>query len=204
MYQRVWSLLFLMSFAFIAQAQINSPLVRDVEMSFDDSTVVAHIYTKAYKKATLYPLMYYWYYQDKLGQSQNGFLGYLLHNDYCVYDKKMRLIRKGNFVYGLKDGLWKSWYTNGILRVNEEWKKGLPNGTWNYYSSDGKIIKTINYNKGVLSGKYIVYQGDSCIIHNYTRGKEKISKPWKWPFLHKRTAQLKQGEIHSNQDSTNH
>jgi antitoxin component YwqK of YwqJK toxin-antitoxin module len=180
---------------------------REVELIYTDSTIVAGIYTKQEKIKTKYPLMYNWYFQEKLGQSQGDYWGYLLHGSYCVYDKKNRLIRKGDFKFGLKNGSWKSWYLNGILRINEAWENGMAQGCWNYYSPAGKLIKTVEYKKGQLSGKTIIYQGDSCIVRNYADGKEKIAsktkKKW-FSFLHKRTAKLKHGEIHCDKDRTNH
>ncbi len=76
---------------------------------------------------------------------------------------------EGNYLLGLRDGLWRSWYPNGKPRFKGEFKQGNPEGrhtlyydsgrpkedryykngfrtrTWKKYNEDGEVILTITY-----------------------------------------------------------
>jgi antitoxin component YwqK of YwqJK toxin-antitoxin module len=78
---------------------------------------------------------------------------------------------KGNYMNGLKDGEWQSFYEDGKLWSDEYFSKGIPDGkitvwydseqkfyegeykdgrpvnTWSYWGKDGKLIRTSDYNK---------------------------------------------------------
>ena len=77
-----------------------------------------------------------------------GYAGELLHGEYLVYDKEKNLITKGGFAYGLKQGIWKYWNSQGILRYTVEYKDGLLDGEYIRYKQDGEVDFIHKYQDG--------------------------------------------------------
>lgn len=177
MMMRYWFIVVVFHFSLLIVAQKIAPINRDIVLTYDDSTVITQVLIKNLDTKTSYPLMYNWYFKETIGKSQNGYFGNLLHGNYLAYDLRKRLMRSGSFSYGLKNGVWKSWYPSGLLKSSEEWKKGLLNGAYTNYTPEGKVSLSATYKEGLLTGKYYLYQGDSCIVRKYVAGKEKIHKP---------------------------
>jgi len=169
------SFLFLILTGAVWAQKVKTPnKTTEIELITDDSTMIIQVYKGNNVINTQYPLYYYWYNKGKLGKTQDGYAGNLLHGKTLVYNKKHILIRSESYEYGLPTGSWKCWYTDGTLRYSQEWKKGLPNGNWNFYSAKGQLQRSMHYNKGFLSGKYIEYIGDSCVVKQYAKGIEKV------------------------------
>lgn len=61
------------------------------------------------------------------------------------------IIKKGeNFI---KEGSYKVWHENGMLKLEETYKKGEVAGKSKLYSNDGKLKRIFNYKDGLLDGK---------------------------------------------------
>lgn len=56
---------------------------------------------------------------------------------------------EGKFILGLKDGLWKSYYTSGKLKFKGNYLQGNPDGSQLFYYEDGKIREEQNYQNGI-------------------------------------------------------
>ena len=91
-------------------------------------------------------LVYCWYMQRQLHESQGCYSGYLLHGSYTVYTDN-RIVIKGNYKNGIKDGLWIYLNSNGRTERQERWKDGYLNGPSITYLPGG-IIKQTNYKNG--------------------------------------------------------
>lgn len=167
---------FSLLFSISITAQKSAPIDREIVLTFEDSTVVAHILIKKPEIKITYPQVYYWCFKETLGQSQSGYHGNLLNGKYVVYDIKKRLVREGHFLNGLKHGVWKSWYPSGVLKANEIWKNGLQEGDFVNYAPTGKVSQTATYKKGLLTGELVTCEGDSKTVRKFVNGKEKIKK----------------------------
>ncbi len=70
-------------------------------------------------------LFYFWYSASQVHATQGGYSGQLLNGVYTEYYKNKNLKEQGAFSRGLKDGLWKSWNTDGTLRQAVIWDQGI-------------------------------------------------------------------------------
>jgi antitoxin component YwqK of YwqJK toxin-antitoxin module len=51
----------------------------------------------------------------------------------------------GNYVNGLEDGEWKSFYGNNLIARKAYYKRGKKVGIWEYYKEDGRLYKKVSY-----------------------------------------------------------
>ena len=116
------------------------PTSREVTINTDSTRVFAQFLIKPIKVTINNDLRYYWYYTDKINSNVGGYNGNLLNGTYRVLSKENRLMEQGTFANGLKDGIWKYWYSNGNLQRIEIWKKGLIKGVPTEYSYNGEVI----------------------------------------------------------------
>jgi antitoxin component YwqK of YwqJK toxin-antitoxin module len=66
---------------------------------------------------------YYWFKSGEIHSSRYGAGGFVLHKTYSKFYESNQLAEKGEFNYGLKDGVWKSWYKNGQLKEIVKWNR---------------------------------------------------------------------------------
>ena len=117
---------------------------------------------------------YYWFKANAIHHSKGDFGGELLNGSYKRYYITNELEIKGEFVNGLKKGLWKAWYKNGQLRKIEHWKNGLLVGSYQEFDATGKLTLKGKYNNGVKNGKWIDFVKKDTI--HYNKGVIKLSK----------------------------
>ena len=99
---------------------------------------------------------YYWYMNDTILITQYGLNGKLLHGSFSVFYPNRNLKEQGNFKYGLKAGIWKSWQPDGRLQSIINYKNGLREGIFEEYG-ENKLIRQGKYRKDLLSGNVISY-----------------------------------------------
>ncbi|MEZ5199164.1 MAG: hypothetical protein R2764_23115 [Bacteroidales bacterium] len=118
-------------------------------------------------------LIYYWYKENKINNTQGGIGGKTLHGNYSVFYNSGTLKEKGQFIFGLKNGKWKKWYNNGNLYEVGSWEKGQKTGSWIQYDSEGRLAKVANYKDGELDGDYIEYSnGEISEKKKFNEGNE--------------------------------
>lgn len=160
-----------------AQSDYSVPKTRELFLNFPDSMLKLNILAKPFQAKRLHNEIYYWYSSEMIFCNRGSFSGSLLHGRYCVYDKKKRLIQEGHFHYGLKEGIWKSWYENGELKSSVTWKKGSKYGEAVYYDKYGKMQQRANYKNDFLNGLFTYYKGKEEINVRYKKGIEIKKKP---------------------------
>ncbi len=119
---------------------------------------------------------YFWYRSGEIHHSTGGIGGDVLHKEYIKYYNDRQLAEQGQFYYGLKDGLWKSWYPNGAIATVINYQKGVINGKYLEYDISGNLITRGIYRNGLKSGKWIDYKNEGDTL-SYKKGaivKEKI------------------------------
>ncbi len=109
--------------------------------------------------------LYYWYKSGEIHYSQSNIGGNVLHNAYLKYYRSNQLAEKGEFNYGLKTGVWKSWYENGNLKERILWDNGILNGQYTLFNSNGKLILQGRYSKNSKVGKWIDYKTKDTIYY---------------------------------------
>lgn len=150
--------------------------LRSINLSFGDSivkTTASNIYPK---KRLLQNAQYFWYSSGKIQTNYGSYSGKLIHGKYEVFDRNNKLIRQGNFNYGLKQGIWMEWYPDGIKKEIISYKNGDPDGIRLTYTNDGKILSKMMYKEGLLHGKSFFYFNDTSIIKRFKNGKEIVKK----------------------------
>lgn len=111
---------------------------------------------------------YFWHRNGQLRSTKGDFSGNILHGDYQEFDKSGRLLEKGVYYYGSKDGEWKSWNKNGEIIKIEKWRRGFLNQK-TYFNHPGYIVE--NYKQNKLQGHRIVNNnGQKDLIEHYRNG----------------------------------
>lgn len=88
--------------------------------------------------------------------------------DFTDYDPEGRILLTGTYTNGKRNGTFKSFYTNGFLRWQGNFKDNEPHGVWNYYYPDGKPKTILDFratNTHVMEswnekGKQVVKNGE--------------------------------------------
>jgi len=74
---------------------------------------------------------------------------------------------------GIKDGAWKQYFDNGIIKLQAIFKNGKLHGDYRVYHSNGKTYVEGQYNNGLMDGpwKYYDEKGELKIEAVYSNGK---------------------------------
>ncbi len=101
---------------------------------------------------------YTWYMKNSILVTQGNYSGKLLHGTYTkYYCKTNQLAEKGDYKYGLKEGIWSEWNSNGTFLSNVTYKKGLKKGKAIFYDSSGNIIEKCSFKDDKKHGKSYSY-----------------------------------------------
>lgn len=93
---------------------------------------------------------YFWFDNGVILNTQGGYSGKLLHGNAVMhYRINKQLKEQGQYHYGLKEGKWYLWGTNGVLKEIQSWKSGLRQGKTILYDSVGLEKATIKYKGGL-------------------------------------------------------
>lgn len=71
---------------------------------------------------------------------------------------------EGKYILGLKDGLWKSYYSDGKLRFKGNYIQGNPDGQHLYYYENGKIREEQYYNMGIRQKLWKKYDEEGMMF----------------------------------------
>ena len=56
-----------------------------------------------------------------------------------------KLLEKGTYWDGKKDGFWYSYHTNGKLKASAQFSQGKRSGNWRFYNIEGDLIGEVKY-----------------------------------------------------------
>lgn len=106
--------------------------------------------------------------------------------DYCDCEDTI------NSIDTIPDGEFKR-HCNGKLVIKGKFINGLKDGAWLTYSSNGVLIREFNYNKGLLSGKVEMWYstGTDKLKGNFVNGR----KDGIWEYYSKNGKILKKGSF---------
>ncbi|MBC7912839.1 MAG: hypothetical protein H7Y07_01835 [Pyrinomonadaceae bacterium] len=114
---------------------------------------------------------YYWYGTNQINLTQGGYSGRLLNGVYMEYFPDRNIKLSGYYNNGLKEGIWKTWDSDGILIDYFTWKKGQRNGDFKLFNDSGKIQEIGIYKDDLLEGWKKVYtSSDSVEVIYYNKG----------------------------------
>ena len=123
--------------------------------------------------------IYYWFKGGAIHNAQSGIAGALLHDKYIKMYHSNQLAEQGAFRNGLKIGVWKTWFANGIIETIQNWNNGLKSGTYYRYDEKGTLAEKGNYKADKKHGLWFDYVKKDTVT--YKRGvivvkKRKLSK----------------------------
>jgi len=74
---------------------------------------------------------------------------------------------------GMKTGLWKEYYKNGKIAVEESFLDGKLHGNIRSYHENGNIWCIGKYNQGDKNGKFEIYdqEGKLILVQHYNQDK---------------------------------
>jgi len=119
------SILFCLFVIYCQAQKLPDAGLNKIRLSLSDKTIVADIDPVLSPPSAKSGLFYYWYGANEIHITQGGFSGKLLNGQYTEYYPNKSLKEQGLFKKGLKNGLWKSWNTDGLLLAVSKWKNGI-------------------------------------------------------------------------------
>lgn len=120
---------------------------------------------------------YYWFKAGAIHNSESGIAGQLLDDAFEKFYLNNQLAEKGEFRKGLRVGVWKTWYQNGVIKTNQYWDEGKKKGMSFLYSEQGELIEKGRFRSDKKHGKWINYISKDTTLYNY--GEKVIPKPKK-------------------------
>jgi antitoxin component YwqK of YwqJK toxin-antitoxin module len=100
--------------------------------------------------------------------------GNLLDGEFVKMYHSNQLAEQGKFEDGLKVGLWKTWYTNGVIETTQYWKDGYRSGDYYHYDSTGEMLEKGNYRANLKHGKWLDFVKKDTIA--YRKGSVYVKK----------------------------
>lgn len=117
--------------------------------------------------------IYYWFKGGSIHNAENGIAGELLDDSYSKFYLNNQLAESGSFESGLKVGLWKTWYPNGVLESSQYWADGRRRGMYYHYDTSAELLEKGRYAKNKKQGVWINYSLKDTVT--YAKG-ERIVK----------------------------
>jgi len=142
-----------------------------VIVNYPESTVYAYVLPEKTIKKVEDHYVYYWFASNDIKRTRGAYDGKLLHGQYTEFYLNKDLKDKGKMKFGLKEGIWKSWYPNGeykeiisyrrskrlwyrdfyetgALKSKGKYKNDKLHGTVKNYSPQGEVEKE-KYRHGI-------------------------------------------------------
>lgn len=143
---------------------------RKVTITTPDSVIKLNVLTRKVSINPDHRLDYFWYFKDHIYTSQGDYTYYPLHGEYRVFNKSGNLATKGEFIKGLKSGVWKRWFVNGKLRSESHWMRGKQTGIHLSFDTTGQLMKHERYKNGQLHGRCIYYDETGHKVQWFRKG----------------------------------
>lgn len=90
------------------------------------------------------------------------------------HNKSKNIMTRENYVDDKLDGKVTTYYPNGKITQETDYKNGIKEGLDNYYSSDGVLLKKLPYTNDQIHGQVLYYDayGNLVIEGSYKNGKK--------------------------------
>ncbi len=118
--------------------------------------------------------IYYWFKGGAIHNSEYGISGELLDDTFDKFYLNNQLAEQGSFNRGLKHGLWKTWYANGVIETTQYWDNGRKKGTFYRYANDGQLMEKGRYKANKKHGQWINYSVNDTVT--YKNNEKVVSK----------------------------
>jgi hypothetical protein len=150
--------------------------ISDKDFRYEFYTTVKKIKPKTHKT-------YFWFKGGLIHEAQGGIAGDLLNDKFTKMYHSNQLAEQGQFKDGLRVGLWKTWYSNGVLASILNYKKGLRCGKYFRYNENGILVENGKFSSNLKTGKWT--NNENKEITTYRKGvivkqKETFTKSEKY------------------------
>ncbi|WP_131474483.1 hypothetical protein [Flavobacterium sp. KMS] len=118
--------------------------------------------------------IYHWFKGGLIHEAQGGAAGDLLNDKFIKMYHSNQLAEQGKYKNGLRVGLWKTWYPNGVIATTQMWVNGLRSGIYSRYDKNGDLIENGDYTADKKTGKWTNTESKDTLI--YKKGVIVIKK----------------------------
>ena len=106
----------------------------------------------------------YLFYEDAKPAAEGIYMDQLKDSVWTYYSEHDASVRlREAYVMGKLHGTTRSYYPDGQVSEEVEWKENIKDGPWKQYFTNGTIRLSGRYEKGLLQGTYEVYYPDGTI-----------------------------------------
>ncbi len=89
-----------------------------------------------------------------------------------VYDANNTILEQGDYVNGLRQGVYTVYHPNGYIESTTAYLNGKKEGLYMLLDNRGQLLESGNYHDGLLEGKYTVYNRSRLKeTRHYRQGK---------------------------------
>ncbi|MBQ4821386.1 hypothetical protein [Aquimarina sp. MMG016] len=117
---------------------------------------------------------YFWFKTGKIHSSYGGVNGQLLHGEYKKTYRENGIAEQGEFHYGLKDNIWKSWYENGKIEKITNWQKGIATGIYREFTENGELLIRGKFKNSKKHGRWINYKSKDTLY--FKKGQQVVKE----------------------------
>jgi len=174
----------------------ETPLVHSVISEENGRVFQYSIVYQEIDVKTKAPITYFWHRNGQLRSTKGDYSGNILHGNSQEFDKSGRMLEKGAYYYGTKDGEWKSWNRNGDIIRLEKWNRGFLIRRISYDLPKSTIE---NFKQNQLDGRRIVLNNNRKESVEHFRNGIKLNgkkRPLKSFLPHKK--QKKESDVVTN------
>jgi hypothetical protein len=94
------------------------------------------------------------------------------------YYEDGKLYSKGNYINGLREGIWETYYDNDQLKRKGTYKNGSYNGIWEYYGEYDNLISKELYDNGKYIKKLPLTESKKLFIPRKLSGEDNRYSNW--------------------------
>ncbi|WP_196896052.1 toxin-antitoxin system YwqK family antitoxin [Aureivirga marina] len=146
----------------------KKPKVDSTHIKFKNNGFAYDFYIdKEYKTSNLeMHKQYFWYDGNEIKSTYFDIGGPVLQKQFIKYHQNNKqLAEKGEFVNGLKNGVWKSWFQNGRLSNVKHWNHGELSGLYIEFDENGNEIVKGKYKSDKKEGEWIQHQNGDTLFY---------------------------------------
>ena len=112
-----------------------------------------------------------------VGKEQGKISKGKIDGEWISYWDNGQLMSQQNYKDGLKDGEHLDYFENGKLRLKVNWKDGRWEGEWREYWDNGVLMYFRNYKDGTLDGEWLSYNynGQLTFKGNWKTVNQKVN-----------------------------
>ena len=108
---------------------------------------------------------YFWFKGGLIHNAQSGIGGELLNAKFVKMYHSNQLAEQGMFRKGLKKGLWKTWYSSGVLESIQVWSNGVRAGMFFKFNENGELVEKGRFTNNMKFGKWIDFIKKDTIVY---------------------------------------